>query len=168
MGSDPPRHVVFRCKAWPYSGHCGQFAPLDLQGGNLGWELAGSCDGSMGPTASPAFDRLGFIGSGCPGEYSASRTDYEAGDQVAVTVSSSPERKVLYQCREYPNAGFCNQSGYAPGVSSYDYMAWSLLGACTGTLSPTSTPTAYSGTCVYEKCETTEDTEQCAPGSFGC
>jgi len=168
VSSVPSRSVVYRCRPWPYSGHCKQFAPLDSQGGSLGWVFAGSCDRSMGPTASPAFEQLGYIGSGCPAEYSRSRTDYEAGDQVSVTVSSSPERKVVYQCRKYPNNGFCNQIGFEPGKSFYDRMAWDIMGSCTGTLSPTGAPAVYTGNCHYRKCVMTEGTEQCDPGSFGC
>merc|ERR1712115_92949 len=146
----------------------GQFSPTHEAGGSLGWTLAGSCDGSTGPTASPSFDDLAVDANGCPPEYSSSATDYEAGDQVSVTVSTTPERKIVYQCREWPNTGYCNQSAFQPGVSEHDFMGWTLMGACTGTFSPTSSPVAYSGTCEYSKCAMTDDTEQCTPGSNGC
>jgi hypothetical protein len=36
--------VMYKCKAWPYSWHCGQFSPLDLAGGGkLGWDYVGGC-----------------------------------------------------------------------------------------------------------------------------
>ena len=163
----PLRKVAFRCKAWPLSGHCGQFSPTNELGGSLGWSLVGSCDGSIEPTASPSFDELAFTASGCPAEYSASSTDYAAGDLVTQTVSTAPERKIVFACREYPNTGFCNQSGFRPG-SKHAHMAWTLIGACSGTLNPTASPVAYTGTCTYNKCVEVDDTEPCTPGSTGC
>jgi len=162
----PLRKVAFRCKFWPYSGFCGQYSPTNEPGGSLGWSLAGSCDGSIGPTASPSFNKLA-VTTGCPAEYSLSSTVYEAGDLVAYTVSTTPERKTVYMCRAFPNVGYCNQSGVEPG-SQYDYMGWKLIGACSGSLAPTIAPAVYAGSCTYTKCIEVDDIEQCTPGSTGC
>ncbi|KAL7535401.1 hypothetical protein ACHAXR_007612, partial [Thalassiosira sp. AJA248-18] len=130
----PLRKVAFKCKAWPYSGFCGQFSPTEY-GGNQGWALAGQCTGSIGPTSSPSFVTIKEVTGGCPQEWSSSTTDYEAGDKVSYTVSTSPERKLVYKCRDWPNSGYCGQGAYEPGTQ-YGDMAWTLLGSCSGTISP--------------------------------
>jgi len=163
----PLHRQAFRCKAWPYSGNCGRYSPTNEQGGLLGWSLAGSCDGEIRPTASPTFHMLSVSTSGCPDEYSSSSTNYNAGDLVAYTISTSPLRRIVYMCREYPNTGYCNQIGFQPG-SQYDHMAWNLISACSGTLIPTAAPVMYAGTCKYKKCVEMKGIEQCAPGSTGC
>ena len=145
----PLAQAIYECKAWPYSWHCGQHSPLEYNGGQLGWEYVGVCAGTIGPTASPTFASGTVIIAGCPAEYdSLASRNYKAGDQVAMA-------KVVYQCREFPYSGYCNQKGFAPG-EQYDYMAWTLLGPCDGTLAPTSAPTTYSGSapCTYVKVTT--------------
>jgi hypothetical protein len=166
----PLRQVAFKCKAWPYSGHCGQFSPEDSIGGPLGWTLAGSCGGSdvsLAPTGSPSFDRLAIDTDGCPDEYSSSVTDYEDGDHVAWTVSAVPSRKIVYKCRPWPYTEWCNNPNYKPG-SDLEKEAWTLVGACTGSTAPTLSPTPYVGTCQYNKCITVEEVESCVIGQTGC
>eukprot|EP00584_Thalassiosira_punctigera_P002647 CAMPEP_0172527200 /NCGR_PEP_ID=MMETSP1067-20121228/1937_1 /TAXON_ID=265564 ORGANISM="Thalassiosira punctigera, Strain Tpunct2005C2" /NCGR_SAMPLE_ID=MMETSP1067 /ASSEMBLY_ACC=CAM_ASM_000444 /LENGTH=652 /DNA_ID=CAMNT_0013310885 /DNA_START=110 /DNA_END=2068 /DNA_ORIENTATION=- len=165
VSTTPIRKVAYRCKAWPYSGHCGQYSPT-VFGGDQGWTFAGSCDGSTGPTASPVFVSLTTDSSGCPAEWSASTTDYEAGDRVSYSVSSDPIRKILYKCRDWPNTGYCNQgAGFEPSTQ-YGSMAWTLMGACDGSIAPTAAPVVYSGPCEYNKCTTTR--VSCTPGESGC
>lgn len=153
VSTTPIRKVVYRCKSWPNSNFCGVHAP-DVFGGDLGWTLAGSCDGSIGPTASPNFDSISFISnpSGCPALFSRSNT-HEAGDRVAVSVSTLPVRSVVYECRAFPNVGYCNGQGASldPGAT-FGYLGWTLVGACDGTLAPTGAPTAYGGTCTFNRC----------------
>eukprot|EP00571_Detonula_confervacea_P006562 CAMPEP_0172330918 /NCGR_PEP_ID=MMETSP1058-20130122/61653_1 /TAXON_ID=83371 /ORGANISM="Detonula confervacea, Strain CCMP 353" /LENGTH=658 /DNA_ID=CAMNT_0013048155 /DNA_START=126 /DNA_END=2102 /DNA_ORIENTATION=- len=160
----PLRKVVYKCKSWPSSNHCGQHAP-NVFGGDLGWSLDGSCTGTTGPTSSPSFDSLGFISnpSGCPPEFSTGSSDYEAGDLVSTTVSLSPLRKVVYECRAWPNVGYCNQVGGSmdPG-KTYGYLGWTLRGACEGTLAPTPAPQVYAGACTYIACTTASS---CTPGA---
>jgi hypothetical protein len=166
VSETPLRKVAYRCKAWPYSGFCGQLSP-DQFGGDQGWAVAGGCDGSIGPTQSPSFDSLGMVGK-CPEEWSASNTDYEAGDRVSYTVSTDPVRKIVYECRQWPNSGYCNQgTGFEP-TTTYSNLAWILKGSCDGTFAPTASPAAYTGTCTYNKCVTTEVSQVCTPGSTGC
>ena len=64
----------------------------------------------MGPTASPSFDPDGIIGA-CPDEWVVKRGGerYDEGDIVAVTVSESPERKVVYRCKAWPHSQHCGQ-----------------------------------------------------------
>ena len=97
ISEDPLRKIVFKCKDWPHSGYC-NLKPLAL-GGNMGWTFDGSCDGSMSPTASPAFDDMSVIEGGCPKEYSPSVTDYESGDRVSVAVSTMPRLAIVYRYR---------------------------------------------------------------------
>ena len=167
VSDSPPRSIVYKCKAWPYSGFCGQLSPT-VFGGDQGWKLFGSCLGSVGPTSSPTFDKLDVDTDGCPQEWSASTKDYEAGELVSYTVSKVPERKIVYKCRDWPNSGYCNQgSGFEP-TTQYASMAWTLIGACSGTLAPTTSPTKYTGTCEYVKKVVTQTTESCTNGQTGC
>lgn len=164
----PLRKVAYKCKAWPYSGYCGQFSPTEY-GGDQGWALAGSCNGSIGPTASPVFQSLAEYGDGCPEDWSVSTTTYDAGDLVSLTLSTTPERKVVYKCQDWPNTGYCNQgSGFKPGTQ-YGPMAWTMMGMCEGTMAPTGAPVPYVNTmCSYSQCRMREVQEQCTPGSTGC
>lgn len=154
--------ISHRCVV-QYSGNCGQFSPTDKLGGSQGWALAGSCDGSIGPTSSPNFERLGIV-TGCPKEYSSSTLEYMPGDRIAVTVSTSPLRQAVYECKPWPQSGYCNQvaSSMAPGKEAGD-LGWTLVGACEGTLTPTGAPSTYGGTCTYTRC--VEETN-CIPGSL--
>lgn len=150
----PLRKIAYKCKAWPMSGHCGQFAPTAELGGSLGWTIAGSCDGSIGPTSSPSFDKLNEVVGGCPDLYSKTYTDYEAGDLVSYQTSVTPSRSLLYECRPFPNSGYCNQAGFEP-TTQYSNMAWTLKGYCDGSMAPTPAPQPYDnsgGTCWYKKC----------------
>jgi hypothetical protein len=141
----------------------------------LGWAVAGSCDGSIGPTASPSFDKLAPFAtlSGCPAEYSSSNKNYEAGDYVALTVSNSPLRQIVYECKAWPASGYCNNGGtMAPG-EYYGNMGWTLKGSCSGSLAPTDAPAVYSGTCTFIKCTedvpcTKDDPSNGVSGSTAC
>jgi len=167
VSTTPIRKVAYKCKAWPYSGYCGQFSPTEY-GGNQGWALVGSCNGSIGPTMSPVFVSMSEYGDGCPQEWSASSTSYEADDFVSLTVSGTPERKIVYKCRDWPNTGYCNQGeGFKPG-SQNSNMAWTMVGMCEGSMAPTGSPTAYTGDCLYDRCRMVDSTENCTPGSTGC
>ena len=143
------RKAVYKCKAWPASAYCGQFSPIDLNGGKLGWEYVGGCVGTITPTSSPTYDASSVI-AGCPVAYTATSSTYQAGDKVSRTVSTTPLRKQVYQCRDWPGSVYCNQKTFAPGTE-FDYMAWTVLGPCEGTLAPTAAPTSYGGLCTYEK-----------------
>jgi hypothetical protein len=158
--SSPLIQVIYKCKAWPYSWYCGQLSPLNQNGGVLGWKMVGECAGTIAPTSSPLFDPLTVIIAGCPKEYHVVAIEkYVAGDKVSVAVVGSSSYKNVYVCREFPYSGYCSHSGFAPG-EQYDYMAWTLLGPCDGTLAPTSAPSAYTGgaSCTYTKVVTTTPT----------
>jgi len=166
VSTTPLRKVSFRCKAWPFSGHCGQYSPTQF-GGDQGWAFVGGCDGSIGPTASPSFDQLAD-GGACPDDWSSSKTDYMPGDLVSYTVSTLPSRKLLYECRTWPNSQYCNQgSGFQPGTT-YGNMAWTAKGSCEGSFAPTASPVDYAGTCEYQECRMTTSTESCVCGSANC
>lgn len=156
VSSDPPRTVVYRCKVWPYSGHCGQFHPAHEEGGDLGWVgPVGYCEGSSSPTGSPSFDALAAEGlEGCPEDYVFGGS-YGAGDKVAFTVSEAPLRRSVYTCRPPPYDDYCSQPSFVPGTR-YSYMAWELDGACENTIAPTMAPTEYDGTCTYTNSEGAE------------
>lgn len=153
--------LVFQCKGWPQSGHCGQdgYQPLDGDASTAdawkdAWELKGYCSGSIGPTASPSFVDLEEFGDGCPQEWSASDAPgYEYGDVVSIEVSDSPERKVVYQCREWPEGDHCvkGDANMMPGAL-YGHLGWMLKGSCEGSIAPTTSPTPFGDPCQYIKC----------------
>jgi len=142
--------MVYQCKAWPYSGYCGQFSPLNAAGGMLGWDLIGGCSGTITPTGSPTHNPATTVINGCPNEYSSTVTTYKAGDQVSLN-------KMVYQCREWPNEGWCKQKEYKP-AGPYSDMAWTVVGPCDGTMTPTVAPSAFTGACKYIKVVTTTPT----------
>jgi len=152
----PLVQLAYKCKAWPYSGFCGQFSPLDAAGGSLGWTYVGGCSGTITPTSSPTYDPSDIVGA-CPGDYNSATTSYVAGSQVSLTVSTTPLKKIVYECKAWPNSGYCNQSVYAPG-GTYSDMGWTLVGPCEGTFAPTVAPTAFAGDCMYVKVVTTTPT----------
>ncbi len=80
MSIIPIRKVAYHCKAYPFGGYCGIFS-LIVFDNDQGWAFAGSCDGSVGPTASPNFVELSTMTS-CPPEWNPFTVDYEAGDLV--------------------------------------------------------------------------------------
>jgi len=164
VSSIPLRKIAYRCKTWPFSGHCSMYGPAD-SGGDLGWTKEGGCTGTISPTSAPSFDALALVG-GCPEKYSTA-AEYEAGDRVVFQVAAGSAgstaladgwRFIVYECKGWPSTAYCSQDSYKPG-SHYDYMAWTVKGHCDGTLSPTAAPTAYVNTgcpssayseCTYE------------------
>ena len=70
---------------------------------------------------------------GCPDAYTAG-AEYEAGDMVSVSRGSY---SMVYTCK---TGDWCGASNYEPGSSLYWNQAWTEEGACTGSLSPTSSP----------------------------
>ena len=173
---DGENKLVFECGAYPQTGHCGQagYEPglEDIQGVPAPWKgvwaIVGYCSGSIGPTSSPTFDELVVDTNGCPQEWSASNTDYKAGELVSYVLSLNPERTLVYECKKWPYTGFCNQgSGFEP-TTQYGDMAWKIIGPCSGTLAPTDAPTPYSGTCEYVKGVVTQEIHSCTNGQTGC
>ena len=129
VSNSPLCKVAYVCKGWPFSGFCGQFSPTE-SGGDQGWTLAGGCDENIGPTASPSFDSIKKITGGCPVKWSDSTTNYKSGALVSYDVSTNPDRTLVFQCREWPHTGFCNQGiGYEP-TTKLSSMAWILKGYC--------------------------------------
>ncbi|EJK76588.1 hypothetical protein THAOC_01640 [Thalassiosira oceanica] len=149
VSSTPLRKIAYRCKKWPFDGHCSMYSPEEV-GGDLGWTKVGGCAGTISPTAAPSFDALALVG-GCPDNYSTA-AEYEAGDRVAFQAAAGTAgstslddgwRFIVYECKDWPSSPYCSQDAYKPG-SQYDYMAWTVKGHCDGTLPPTAAPTAYS------------------------
>ncbi|EJK64822.1 hypothetical protein THAOC_14403, partial [Thalassiosira oceanica] len=149
VSSTPLRKIAYKCKKWPFSGHCKDISPAEEFGGHLGWTKVGGCAGTVSPTAAPSFDALALVG-GCPDNYSTT-AEYEAGDRVAFQAAAGTAgsmalaagwRFIVYECKGWPSTSYCSQDAYKPG-SQYDDMAWTVKGHCDGTLSPTVAPTAY-------------------------
>mmetsp|Transcript_21631 Transcript_21631/g.49554 ORF Transcript_21631/g.49554 Transcript_21631/m.49554 type:complete len:670 (-) Transcript_21631:115-2124(-) len=149
VSTTPERKIAYTCKAWPFSGFCGMFAPNSgLPDDQQGWTMIGNCDGTISPTQAPAFTSLPLVAGGCPTDYDENNLDgIEAGDQVSLLVSATTgdERRVVYECKAGAVAAYCTQKAFVPG-GDFSSMAWTLKGYCDGTISPTQAPTAYTNT----------------------
>ena len=80
--------------------------------------------------------------SGCPGAFSSGAA-YEKDDLVSVAMGSAltgEDYSMVYQCANNENHHFCGQIGFEPGTGLFWSSAWTALGSCTGTMSPTSSP----------------------------
>ena len=75
---------------------------------------------------------------GCPSTYRAG-TAYDAGAFVSVPIPGMPYN-LVYRCASEPTNKFCGMLGYEAGTGQYSDVAWSEVGSCSGTLSPTSSP----------------------------
>jgi len=116
--------IVYECSA-AASAHCPHRTPGELADDDA-WTEVGPCTGTVGPTSSPTFDP---DTPGCPDEY-VEGTAYAAGDKVAF-------ENFAYECTE-TYAEHCphRSPNHVAGEE-----AWFELGACTGSMAPTSSPT---------------------------
>eukprot|EP00956_Cyclotella_meneghiniana_P020040 scaffold34931_cov38-Cyclotella_meneghiniana.AAC.4 len=123
---------------------CGDAAykPGDSVHWEMAWALLGSCNGTIRPTTAPAYTSLSNH-NGCPVEFDA-RATYEAGDKVEMY-------GLVYECRSWPNSGWCSQEGYEPDGANYK-DAWIVLGFCEGTMAPTTSPNFSSLVEVGDGC----------------
>ena len=147
------RSIVYTCKAFPASQFCNveAYSPLNTDAACNGdicwpeaWTYVGGCTGSYTPTATPTFDQSDI--GGCPEEYDSS-TNYGEGDKVSVTPEGEAFGK-LYECKTWPASDYCKMEAYSPlntdAACNGDvcwHQAWTYVGGCTGTNSPTATPT---------------------------
>ena len=82
---------------------------------------------------SPSWDLAGQI-DGCPGVWTKGTASYESGDRVS-------KNGIVFECGGSPH---CSSEGYEPDVDSateHWKMVWTVIGSCTGTISPTGAPT---------------------------
>ncbi|EJK69004.1 hypothetical protein THAOC_09783 [Thalassiosira oceanica] len=143
--------VVYQCRRFPDYRHCGQAgyqppkSPATPGAWKDAWAPQGICDPNYAepPTSSPSFDALDVQEEGCP-EVWQSSTSYYGGDLVSLVTSDVPMRRIVYQCRQYPYEGYCNQEALQPGTA-YEHFAWTVIGACNKTIAPTQAPNAYGG-----------------------
>lgn len=130
----------YQCKSSPLNQYCGQvgYEPGlngELGAWNLVWTNVGECSGvaSTGrPTNAPTKAR--WSGVGCPKVFDEDEV-YAEGEKV------KGEDGYVYECKPFPYSGYCGQAGFEPGkVGSAWTEAWTLLGSCSGTIEPTSSP----------------------------
>jgi len=161
-------NVVYQCRRFPDYRHCGQAgyhppkSPATPGAWKDAWTPQGICDlnyASTAPTSSPSFDVLDVIEEGCPEVWQSSRS-YYGGDLVSFFVSDAPMRRIVYQCRGYPYERYCNQVVFQPGME-YEYISWTVIGACDKPMVPTQSPSVYGGVCDYTKCTTALAACQC-------
>jgi len=145
--------LVFECRAFPSSSHCGQdgYEPISEANGQAwkdAWIVVGYCDGTIAPTTAPSYDPANV--GGCPVPWAAGNIDtYEVDDLVSVVVQTSPEVKLIYKCKKWPFSFYCGQ--YSPIDDGGD-QGWDVVGKCDGTIAPTASPSfgsiaIYSGGC---------------------
>jgi len=144
---------IYQCKSWPNSGHCGDetYSPENTEKACNGevcwpqaWTYVGGCSGTITPTATPTFDPA--VG-GCPEAYDDS-AEYEAGDKISIAVAEGGDYGKIYQCKSWPNSGHCSKEAYSPSSTEKGCNgalcwpeAWTFIGGCSGTITPTATPT---------------------------
>ena len=148
VSTTPLQKIAYTCKAWPFSGFCGLYAPNSgLPDDQQGWTMNGGCTGTISPTSAPSFGAMALVAGGCPQDYDENNlAGIEAGDQVSLVVSAAPtERRVVYECKSGAISAYCTQKAFVPG-GQYSAMAWDLKGYCEGTISPTAAPTTYTNT----------------------
>jgi len=147
---------IYECKTWPASDYCKieAYSPLNTDAACNGdvcwpqaWTYVGGCTGTNSPTATPTFDAANV--EGCPGEYETG-TDYGEGDKVSVTPEGEAFGKI-YECKSWPDSGFCKLEEYKPvpggvihGENPLWMNAWTYVGGCTGTITPTGSPVFLS------------------------
>eukprot|EP00985_Skeletonema_marinoi_P008812 scaffold4024_cov208-Skeletonema_marinoi.AAC.8 len=167
---------IYKCKGWPYTGHCKSeaFSPLNTAkacGGEVCWPVAwtyeGGCTGTITPTAAPTFKLLSqWVKEGCPPEYVPNNSAYKPEDYVSVPKNEDNTYGVVWQCKNAMTAPWCQQEGYAPGTQNGG-QAWEKVGYCDGTISPTVSPTMLASNpnpikrvCQFKyKLDTTSDGE---------
>ena len=66
---------------------------------------------------------------------------------MSITPSGEDYGKI-YECKSWPNSGHCGKEAYSPANTEKGCNgevcwpeAWTYIGGCTGTISPTATPT---------------------------
>ena len=144
---------IYQCKSWPSAGYCVMEEYKPGPGGEISngkplwqtaWTYVGGCTGSNSPTSSPTFDPAGLVG--CPEEYHVS-TGYVDGDKVSIKGDDDSYGKI-YQCKPWPSSGYCAMGEYKPGPGGNVIggkplwqSAWTYVGGCAGTNSPTASPT---------------------------
>ncbi|KAL7463049.1 hypothetical protein ACHAXS_003425 [Conticribra weissflogii] len=116
--------IVYECSADAFS-HCPNRTPGTLAEDEA-WIKVGPCTGTIAPTSSPTFDP---DTPGCPPAY-VEGTVYVAGDKVTVG-------NFAYECTET----YAKHCPYRSPNHVAGEEAWFKLGACTGTIAPTSSPT---------------------------
>jgi hypothetical protein len=132
----------FKCTSGsqPSLSHCPNYDPSNSVQAAAAWSDQGVCSGSQpittpSPTNKPT--HKAWSGAGCPKAW-VSGASYESGELAEVD-------GVAYKCStaNFVNA-WCGNSLYKPGDSLYWSQAWTLLGSCTGTIAPTSSPNYVS------------------------
>ena len=101
------------------------------------WVILGSCSGTIAPSSSPTKSPSNspslsptyalWSKIGCPPEYSGpGDATYGEGDEVSLN-------GLVYECKPYPDSGYCNL--YSPDSvnGSLGSLGWTTLGSCTGT-----------------------------------
>ena len=150
IGAGEDNGKIYQCKPWPNSGYCVQDQYKPGPGGEVfngnplwqqAWTFIGGCTGTNTPTSSPTFAQT----TGCPEEYVAG-TQYQEGDRVSIAGDGDVGK--IYQCRPWPNSGYCEREEYKPAPGGMVVNgnpiwkdAWTYIGGCSGTITPTSAPT---------------------------
>ena len=127
--------LVYQCANDANHLFCGDdaFNPITGQSELKVWESLGSCDSSIVLALSdyPGYEDLPDEG-GCPDEYEYGEA-YASGDRVS-------RDGLVYECKSGSLGLHCPQAGYEPGEGAASADAWTVVGTCSGTIGPTSSP----------------------------
>ena len=144
------QNIVEPWKEWPYGAYCnvsngvlisnihpgcykllltqlqcshlqsgGSFAPGSVYA-SQGWDLKGSCDGTIAPTSSP------IQWTGACEDDPWSLNDLSFYDEGATVRKANR----IYECRDWPNSLWCTDAYYEPEKSVYWKNAWVYVGEC--------------------------------------
>jgi hypothetical protein len=117
----------------PWNTHCPVYDPSTI---SAEWSDQGECSGTAAivtpsPTNKPTYAQ--WTGAGCPDAW-VSGHDYEGNELAEVD-------GVVYRCSNaLAVAQWCGGEQYKPGDSLYWEIAWTRLGSCDGTISPSKSP----------------------------
>jgi hypothetical protein len=159
------KQVIYQCNAFPFNQFCND--PAYEPGVNTGtlyegkylwqtaWTYVSGCSGTLTPTTSPNFASVPT--DGCPEAY-VDGTDYVSGDKVSIPsgMGAAKDFDKIFKCNPWPSGLYCSNPNYKPGTTyngeSLWKEAWTYEGGCTGTISPTTSPTFIGGTNNLDGC----------------
>ncbi|KAI9765078.1 MAG: hypothetical protein M1840_007785 [Geoglossum simile] len=109
--------TLYSCKAFPFSGWCGQvgYKPGVDTNWRAAWDVVDVCN-------------AGLVGGGRPTNNCAALLEWQVGAYAGGEVVKHGNQ--VYQCKGWPQNGWCGQKGYEPGVALYWQDAWILLSSC--------------------------------------
>jgi len=117
--------------------HCPNYDPSNAAQASVSWNDLGECSASTPfvstvPAPSP-ISTWNADNGGCPDTW-VEDTPYKGGDIAELD-------GIVYKCSPTPFINlWCGNGSYKPGDSTWWNVAWTKLGSCEGTMSPSASP----------------------------